>query len=247
MAGVLRKISRMVTPGRDKREPDAEGLRGVNDYWRQLSAEEIAAGRHKDFVGGMWDEIGDLQIGFLKAQGLSPGHRLVDIGCGSLRGGVRFVGYLDRANYYGLDINASLIEAGKEELARSGLTDKQPSLLVNDKFEMSRFGVSFDYAIAVSVFTHLYMNHIARCLAEARKVLKPGGRLFATFFEAPSSLHLEPITHEPGGVVSYYDADPFHYSFDEIEQLAGTAGLSVEHIGDWGHPRNQRMLCFSPR
>ena len=247
VARVLRKISRMVTPGRGRREPDANGLSGVNDYWRQLTPEEIAAGQHKDFVGGMWDEIGDLQIEFLKARGLSPGHRLADIGCGSLRGGVRFVSYLDRGNYYGLDINASLIEAGKEELARSGLTGKQPNLLVNDKFEMSRFGASFDYAIAVSVFTHLYMNHIARCLAEAKKVLKPGGRLFATFFEAPSPLHLEPIAHDRGGVVSNYDADPFHYSFSEIERLAETAGLSVEHIGDWGHPRDQRMLCFSPK
>jgi SAM-dependent methyltransferase len=246
VARVLRKIVRMVTPGRDKRESHASDPRGVNDYWRQSTADEIAAGQHKDFVGGMWDEIGDLQIGFLKARGLSPGHRLVDIGCGSLRGGVRCVSYLDRGNYYGLDINASLIEAGREELVRSGLTGKQPNLLVNDKFEMSRFGVSFDYAIAVSVFTHLYMNHIARCLVEARKVLKPGGKLFATFFESPSSLHVEPIAHDPKGVVPNYDADPFHYSFAGIERLAETAGLSAEHVGDWGHPRDQRMLCFSP-
>ncbi len=219
---------------------------GVDDYRPRLTAEEIAAGEHKDFVGGLWEEIGDLQAEFLKAEGLLPGHRLMDIGCGSLRGGVRFVSYLDRGNYYGLDINASLIEAGKRDLAWLNLSGKQPNLLVNDNFELSRFGVSFDYAIAVSVFTHLHTNHIARCLAETRKVLKSGGRLFATFFEAPSPLHLEPIAHDRGGVVSNYDADPFHYSFSEIERLAETAGLSVKHIGDWGHPRDQRMLCFSP-
>ncbi len=106
----------MVTPRRGRGEPDANDLRGVNDCWRQSTADEIAGGQHKDFVGGMWDEIGDFQIGFLKARGLSPGHRLVDIGCGSLRGGVRFVSYLDRGGYYGLDINASLIEAGHLEL-----------------------------------------------------------------------------------------------------------------------------------
>jgi ubiquinone/menaquinone biosynthesis C-methylase UbiE len=88
---------------------------------------------------------------------------------------VHFVRYLDQGNYYGLDVNASLIEAGNMELAQLGLASKQPSLLVDDKFQMTRFGISFDYAIAVSVFTHLYMNHIARCLAEARKVLKPEG------------------------------------------------------------------------
>ena len=224
---------------------NGDELKGVNEYWRQLTAAEMAAGEHRKFVGGMWDEIGKLQIEFLKAEGLSPHHRLLDVGCGSLRGGVRFVRYLDRGNYYGLDINASLIEAGKEELAQQGLVGKQPNLLVNDKFEMARFGVSFDYAIAVSVFTHLYMNHIARCLVETSKVLKPEGKLFATFFEAPSPVHLEPVEHDPGGVITNYDADPFHYSLSEMERLSEAAGLSVEYLGDWGHPRDQRMLCFS--
>ena len=224
-----------------------ENLRGVNQYWRQLTAAEIAAGEHRGFVGGMWDEIGNLQMEFLKAEGLLPHHRLVDIGCGSLRGGVRFISYLDRGNYHGLDINASLIEGGKKELAQEGLTDKRPNLLVEDKFKMSRFGVTFDYAIAISVFTHLYMNHIARCLAEVRKVLEPGGKLFATFFEAPSPLHLEPIKHEPGGHVTKFDANPFHYSFSEIRWLSEAAGLELWYLGDWGHPRDQQMLCFSLR
>ena len=196
-------------------------------------------------MGGRWDEIGNLQIEFLREEGLSPGHRLMDIGCGALRGGVHFVNYLDRGNYYGLDINASLVEAGKRELAQLGLEGKQPNLLVDDKFRMSRFGATFDYAIAVSVFTHLYMNHIARCLVEARRVLKPGGKLFATFFEAPAPVHLKPIEHDPGGVVTNFDADPFHYSFYEIERLSEAAGLSVEYLGDWGHPRDQLMLRFS--
>lgn len=239
----------IMSPGRfDKGGDDvasADELKDVNQYWRQLTAAEIAAGEHQRFVGGMWNEIGNLQIEFLKAEGLLPNHRLVDVGCGSLRGGVRFVRYLDRGNYYGLDINTSLIEAGKKELAQEGLMGKQPTLLVNDKFEMSRFGVSFDYAIAVSVFTHLYMNHIARCLVEAKRVLKPHGKLFATFFEAPAPVHLEPIEHDPGKVITNFDSDPFHYSFSEMERLSEAVGLSVEYLGDWGHPRDQRMLCFS--
>jgi cyclopropane fatty-acyl-phospholipid synthase-like methyltransferase len=229
------------------RRGSADELRGVNQYWRQLTAEEIAAGEHRKFVGRMWEEIGSLQLEFLREQGLLPHHRLVDIGCGSLRGGVRFIRYLDRGNYYGFDINASLIEGGKKELAQEGLTDKRPNLLVEDKFKMTRFGATFDYAVAISVFTHLYMNHIARCLAEVRKVLKPGGKLFATFFEAPSPVHLEPIKHYPGGHMTKFDSNPFHYSLSEIEWLSQAAGLEVKYLGDWGHPRDQQMLCFSLR
>lgn len=44
---------------------------------------------HRNYVGGLWDEIGLLQFEFLKSRGLKPHHVLVDIACGSLRAGVR--------------------------------------------------------------------------------------------------------------------------------------------------------------
>jgi SAM-dependent methyltransferase len=215
-------------------------------YLRELTPEEIAAGAHRDFVGGLWDEIGPLQFEFLRQQGLFPQHKLVDIGCGALRCGLPIIRYLDEGNYYGLDINASLIEAGKHELREEGLTSKQPHLLVNDKFEMASFGISFDFAIAQSVFTHLDMNLIVRCLVKVRKILKPGGKFYATFFLAPSPGHITPIKHEPGGIITNFDSDPFHYSFRELDWLATIAGLSARLIGDWNHPRSQKMLELSP-
>jgi cyclopropane fatty-acyl-phospholipid synthase-like methyltransferase len=221
-------------------------MKPINQYYaRQLTPEEIATGAHRDFVGGLWDEIGTLQFDFLRAQGLAPNHKLLDIGCGALRCGLPLIQYLDEGNYYGLDINASLIEAGQQELNRAGLTDRRAHLLVNDKFEFSRFGASFDFAIAQSVFTHLDMNLIVRCLVEVAKVLKPGGQLFGTFFLAPSPAHIAPIKHEPGGIVTNFDADPFHYSFRELEWLASISGFSARLIGDWGHPRGQKMLALS--
>lgn len=44
---------------------------------------------HRNYVGGLWDEIGLLQFEFLKSRGLKPHHVLVDIACGSLRAGVQ--------------------------------------------------------------------------------------------------------------------------------------------------------------
>ncbi len=76
-----------------------------------------------------------------------------------------FIRYLEPGRYYGVDINASLMAAGQKELERENLLVKRPNLSVNDQFEFSRFGRTFDYAIAVSVFTHLPMNHIIRCLS----------------------------------------------------------------------------------
>lgn len=220
-------------------------LKSLNAYGKQLTSKEIEAKVHRSFVGGNWDKIGRLQFQFIKQQGLKPRHYFLDVGCGALRGGIHFTRFLQRGHYYGIDINASLIEAGKQELLEAGLIDKNPHLLVNSLFEAYRFGVTFDYAIAQSVFTHLPMNHIIRCLIEVRKVLNPGGAFFATFFEAPSAAHTAPLKHIPGNVMTYYESDPFHYSVDEFEYMASAANLAVHAIGDWGHPKSQRMLRFS--
>lgn len=221
-------------------------MQSINSYWKQLTPEEIVNKKHREFVGGLWDELGRLQFDFMVGKGLLPHHVFLDVGCGALRGGVYFINYLNMGMYQGLDINESLIEAAKKELADAGLSDKYPKLLVNDRFEASLFGRNVDFALALSVFTHLYTNHIVRCLVEVRKVLQPDGKFYATFFEAPYSAYLEPITHEPGSVVTKYDADPFHYSYEEINGMAKIAGMTVERIADseWVHPRNQKMFCF---
>jgi len=222
-------------------------MKAINSYYvRQLTAAEIAAGEHRNFVGGLWQEIGDLQFEFLMRNGLAAHHTLIDVGCGALRCGIPIIRYLDCGNYFGLDINSSLIEAARFELANEGLTNKHPQLLVNEKFDFARFGVYFDFAIAQSVFTHLDAKLITECLIELHKVLKPDGKFFATFFQAPSAGHAEPIRHEPDGVVTNFDADPFHFSFSELDQLAAIAGFSARLIGDWNHPRGQQMLELSP-
>src|SRR5438874_12135046 len=117
----------------------------MNVYGRQLTAAEIDAKRHRDLVGGMWDEVGILQLEFLKARGLEPSHRLIDVGCGAMRGGIHFIRFLDVGNYYGMDVNASLIEAGKREIAEANLGDRQAHFLVTDDFKLSQLGTQFDH------------------------------------------------------------------------------------------------------
>ncbi len=213
-------------------------------YGRQLTDAEIQEGVHRTMVGDMWEELGKLQFDFLCAQGLLPEHQFLDVGCGALRGGIHFIRYLEPGHYCGIDLNASLIKAGRDvELPAVGLVDKHPHLLVNDRFVFEKFGRPFDFVLALSVFTHLPVNSIERCLVKLVKVLKPGGRFFASFFEAPQRHHLEEIVH-PGGIVTRSDADPFHYHVSTFVDLARDLPLRVKNLGAWNHPRSQHMLMF---
>jgi len=215
----------------------------VNAYGQQLTDRQIECGVHREFVGGLWDLLGTLQFRFLLDNGLQPAHRFLDIGCGALRGGIHFVRYLDAGNYFGVDLNASLIKAAGKELEAAGLTGKHPTLAIDGHFDFLTLGATFDFALAHSVFTHLPLSSIDRCVTSTAKVLRPGGRLFATFFEAPRPHLLEPLSHVDG-VVTYGDRDPFHYHFPTFEDLVSSLPFRVRNIGGWNHPRGQHMLEF---
>ena len=53
-------------------------------------------------IGGMWEEIGQLQFDYLRNDGLRPDHSMLDIGCGTLRGGRHFIAWLSPGKYTGL-------------------------------------------------------------------------------------------------------------------------------------------------
>ena len=70
---------------------------------------------HREYVGGLWEEIGRLQFKFLLRQGLAPSDCFLDIACGSLRGGVHFIDYLNPGNYLGIEKQRRLVELGIEK------------------------------------------------------------------------------------------------------------------------------------
>lgn len=219
----------------------------INIYGFELSDEEIDAGAHRGLVGGMWDEIGPLQLDYLRSQGLRPTDRLLDIGCGSLRGGIHLARYLETGNYYGFDSNESLIKAAVvKEIPEAGIGDRLPAanLKVSARFDCD-FGVRFDVALAVSVFTHLPLNHVQLCLFRLAQVMTPGGRFYATFFAPPAGTPFDRPVRQPV-VTSYPERDTFHYRPADLAWAAASvADWDFRLIGDWGHPRGQQMALFT--
>lgn len=211
-------------------------------------AQAVADGRHRAVIGGLWEELGALQRDFLVGQGLKPDHRLIDVGCGSLRAGVPLTDYLDAGRYYGIDISADLLEAGYErEIRPAGLAEKLPRdhLHATGAFDLSGFGQEFDFGIAQSVFTHMPIGRLTDCLTAVRPHFAIGGRFFATFFERPDGVPADtPVPHEPGGVTTYSDRDPFDMTRAALD-AATPQDWRLDVIGAWDHPRDQRMACFT--
>lgn len=199
---------------------------------------------HRRAIGGRWDEIGQLQLDFLRERGLRPDHYLLDIGCGSLRGGVRFIPYLEAGRYYGVDRSEELLNGGRVELEAANLQDQHPTLSQMDDFGFERLNQVFDFALANSLFTHMPLNSIVRCLVNVDRVLRPGGVFYATFFEnQKGKTFLEPV-EQGDGFLSFCDKDPFHYPRDAFEWACEGTGLTTSYVGGWGHPRHQVMMEF---
>jgi SAM-dependent methyltransferase len=212
-----------------------------------LIGKTVARGEHREVIGGLWEEIGQLQLDFLQSAGLRPQHTLLDIGCGSLRLGVCAVAFLDAGRYWGIDLNDALLSAGYErEIIPAGLAARLPRthLATDGAFRFTGLPTAFDFAIAQSVFTHLPLNHLRLCLANLAAHLTGPCIFYATFFIVPEGQANGPVQHHPGGVITFPNQDPYHHTLSDLRHAAAGLPWAVEVIGDWNHPRAQQMVCF---
>lgn len=182
-------------------------------------------------IGGIWDEMGRHQFNFLRSHGLLTQHSLLDIGCGSLRGGQYFIDYLDAGHYCGFDLSKGVIDAGKTLIKEKELINKQPDLRINETKNLDFDFVAdrrFDFIIAQSVFSHLLPHHIEECFSNIHKVMQPDAVFFFTF--------------HPGKCYRQRSHTDFEYPDSFFEETARKNGFEIEDFSDdYKHPRGQRM------
>ena len=206
-------------------------------------AAALSSGQHRNFVGGMWDELGPQQLEALIELGLEAHHTLLDVGCGALRAGRHIVDYLNPGNYHGFDLLPGLIAAGYDTELSPAQRGRLPreNLRGGDITEGLPFVGPFDVALAWSLFSHLPGDAVRAGLEHIRAVLAPDGFLLATLFESD-----RPDPHpRPDGITTYADRDPFHFRPDEIEETARMAGFTVSALPT-DHPRAQTLFVLRP-
>ena len=206
--------------------------------------EALAKGRHRDIVGGRWEETGRAQMALLQAEGLLPHHHLLDIGAGSLRLGCKAVPYLDPGHYWATDLSRALMLRGHgTEIADPARLD--PSHLVADAdFAFPGIPPNITHAIGFAVFTHLPLSHLAIALAQIRARFPGLERLLFTVFLAASQTYGQPV-RQPDGVVTHPDRAPYHHLADHVLTLTATNGF-IAKLSDTRLPRGQ-ILCVASR
>lgn len=138
--------------------------------------------RLEEMVGppGVWKETRDFQVDFLRHLGLRPQHKLLDIGCGPLRGGIPLIQYLDRGNYTGMDIRPSVIVEAHRQIVKAKLADKMPRVLISHSFGRDEIGTElFDYVWCFQVLYHLEDELVESCLQQVSRFLGPQAVCFA--------------------------------------------------------------------
>lgn len=191
---------------------------------------------HRVFVGGdgdLWERIGKLQFDYLVARGLRPHHVLLDFACGSLRGGLHFIPYLDPGHYLGFDKSMELVIMGvARELGIERFDQRKPRFVVNGRFDLSEFTERPDFVIAQSIFTHLNPTDSVRALAGIAAIASPATQLYATYFRRD---------HAVPNPDSSHSRLVFWYTPDEMRAFGEPSGWRFEDLGEWNHPRGQMM------
>lgn len=152
----------------------------VDDYNKLV--QDKLSGAEKDramaeSIGGNFIPFGLIQRDLLRQFGLKDDSALLDIGCGSGRLANALKDMPD-LQYTGIDVVQDLLDYANELCGRDDwrfYKSTDFSIPLEDK--------SVDMVTAFSVFTHLLHEESYVYMVEARRVLKPGGKIVFSYLD----------------------------------------------------------------
>jgi len=206
--------------------------------------EALAKGRHRDIVGGRWEETGLVQMQILLAAGLDPDHHFLDIGAGSLRLGCRLVPYMAPNHYWATDLSGDLLRRGYD-LEIADKSRLSPDHLIEDAdFSFPGLPETITHAMAFAVFTHLPLALLSRGLTQIKTHFPALEWLMFTVFIAPDDHYAQPF-RQPDGVVTHPDRAPWHHRLAEVLDVAQSAGFVATPL-QTELPRGQLLIHAIP-
>ena len=207
----------------------SQGKQAYIDYVSRLE-QRLGTGHEamQKAVGGEFEAVGKLEYYLLRSLGLTSGHLVVDVGCGSGRLAQQLAP--DKSiRYIGTDVVPRLIESARARIMRD---DWQFSVV--DGVCIPCADNTADFVTFFSVLTHTTHEESFKYLQEAARCLKIGGHVIVSFLEFRIRCHWETfmvsVNAKPGWLwIQFVDRDA-------ITAWARHSGLVVESFFDGDKP-----------
>ena len=203
----------------------------------------LREGRHRDIVGGRWDETPRIVLPLLAQHGLAATDHLLDIGAGALRLGRHLAPQV--AAYWATDASRALMLKGWETELDDTVRPQLPQdhLIEDATFAFPAIPATITFALAFAVFTHLPADALQTALTNLRSRFPALRRVVFTVFLAPEG-HSGPF-RQNDGVVTHPDRFPWHQTETRIHALATAAGFAATRH-DHRLPRGQVLFTADP-
>jgi ubiquinone/menaquinone biosynthesis C-methylase UbiE len=204
----------------------------VRDYRRLVRKLEQTFDRDSAMeraVGGDYDAVGEAELALLKSLGLRGDEYLVDVGCGSGRLATRLVSF-PKLRYLGTDVVQSLLNYAEERCRRPDWR-----FVLVDGLSIPEDDNRAGIVTMFSVLTHLTEIEGFRYLADAARVVRPGGMIVASFLSPEIKLHQTAAgswLYQAIARLRGYSTKNVKLPGHVMSAWAAKLGLSAQFIGD---------------
>jgi len=201
-------------------------LRRAQVRWYDLLAAAVTLGRDRQ----LRDRLATLAR-------LAPAESVLDIGCGTgtlALAAKRAVGAA--GSVVGIDASSEMIALADAKASRAG-ADVTFRAAAAERLPFA--DATFDAVLSTLMLHHLPGPVRRECVREAMRVLRPGGRLLAVDFSAPS-------TQKKGGLITRMHRHG-GVPLDAIVALVRDAGFHVEEMGSVGVSDLRYVLAVKPQ
>lgn len=170
---------------------------------------------------------------------IGAGTRVADF-CAGLGASARYLAHRYGADVTGIELTPARVAGAADLTHRVGLQDRV-RVIAGNVMQVPLRDVSMDAVISQEAFLHVPDN--ARTLAEAYRILKPGGRIAFTTWIAP-----RPLSATDRDLMWRGMAVASLYSLDEYADLLRRAAFTVQSVEDltaeWDGILRQRLAMY---
>lgn len=181
-------------------------------------------------VGGEFDAVGILERQALIHHGLKETDYLIDVGCGSGRLAKPLSEYLT-GKYLGIDVVPGLIEYARNLVPRPDFRFE-----VAEGLKIPEQDGQADMVCFFSVLTHLLHEESFVYLREGKRVLRPGGKIVASFLDFRVSSHWKYFENNVGDIGVGTQPMNVFMCPDMFREWAKRLDLEIEAVHDGDEP-----------